>query len=100
MELLLLILLGIILTPLALIWRGWVLTKLWAWFVVPVFGLPALGIATAIGLSVVVGYLVYHMDDSVKVEREKWAAFGYPVSVMFLHPAIALGIGWMVTLFM
>lgn len=26
------------------VWEGWVLTKLWAWFMVPFFGLPALTI--------------------------------------------------------
>ena len=35
---------GALLVPLAIL-RGWVLSILWGWFMVPVFGLPALGIA-------------------------------------------------------
>lgn len=40
--------------PLTVIARGWVLAKLWMWFVVPI-GVVHIGIANAIGLSIVVG---------------------------------------------
>lgn len=42
-----LIALGVILSLL----RGLVISILWGWFAVPLFGLPAIGIAYAIGLS-------------------------------------------------
>ena len=45
-------LLLVALVPLILL-RAFVFLKLWAWFIVPVFGLPALGYASAIGLSLV-----------------------------------------------
>lgn len=35
-------------------WRAFVMTRLWGWFVVPL-GLPAIGIAHAIGLSLLFG---------------------------------------------
>jgi hypothetical protein len=47
------------LTILALIWWGWVFTRLWAWFVAPTFKLPELSVFTAIGLQLVVGLLYY-----------------------------------------
>ena len=43
-------------TAFVVILRGWVLTQLWAWFVTPTLGLPALGVAAAIGLSLIVGH--------------------------------------------
>lgn len=42
-----------LLIPFSAVWRGFVLTKLWAWFVVP-FGPEPIGIAHAIGLSLAV----------------------------------------------
>mgnify|MGYP001608142649 CR=1 FL=1 len=42
---------------------AWVLAKLWAWFVVPLFGLPALSLPYAIGLGALVGIA----DDAVEV---------------------------------
>ena len=47
-------------------WKGYVLTILWAWFVVPTFSLPELAIAPAIGLAMVVSYLT-HQSDASKV---------------------------------
>jgi len=44
--------------------HGWVLTKLWAWFIVPTFALPALSLPAAIGVSVVVGFLTTHLSHA------------------------------------
>lgn len=49
--------------------KGWVLTILWGWFMVPYFKLPALGLLQAIGL-VVVGVVMlgsYTSHKDVKV---------------------------------
>lgn len=37
---------------------GVVLQDLWGWFIVP-FGLPELGLAHAIGINIIVGFLTY-----------------------------------------
>lgn len=76
------------------IWRGFVLSLLWAWFIVPLFGLPALSIPYAIGLSIVVGFLSHQagkVDDD-----QNW---GSAVTVAALYPALALLAGWIVTKF-
>jgi uncharacterized membrane protein len=44
-------------------YRGYVLAQLWAWFMVP-FGLPVIGVAHAIGVSVLIGMC------SVTIARE------------------------------
>lgn len=42
------------------------LTKLWTWFIVPTFKAPPLSIAAAIGLVIVVGYMVQQSSCSKK----------------------------------
>ena len=42
--------------------RGFVLHRLWAWFVVPL-GVPAIGIAHAVGLAMLVGFLKMSQHD-------------------------------------
>jgi hypothetical protein len=78
------------------VWKGFVLTILWGWFMVPTFGLQPLAIAPAIGVSIVVGYLTHqrHQNDGEKggsLERTA-EIFGY----MAMMPALALLVGWIV----
>ncbi len=79
------------------IWRGFVLVKLWTWFVVPTFGLPALTMAPAIGFSLLVGFLVYQYSaaDSAAETNNKNVAF-----VGVIYPLIVLVIGYVVHLCM
>lgn len=72
----------------AILARGLVLTILWGWFAVPVFGLPALSITAAIGLTVLLSYLLNH--------RKTTASLGD----IFLQSVAALGAGWVIHLFM
>ncbi len=71
--------------------NGYVFSILWGWFVVPVFHVPELGVATAIGLSMVVTYLTAHYDgDKAKdPEAKSWAPLAYTV----MRPLVALGLG-------
>lgn len=41
------------------IFNGYALSVLWGWFIVPTFGLPALAVAPAIGVALVVSYLTH-----------------------------------------
>ena len=72
----------------AVVARGLVLTVLWGWFAVPVFGLPALGVASAIGLSVL---LVYTLNCA----KTKGS-----LGDVFLQALSALGAGWVIHLFL
>lgn len=47
-------------------WSGLAVSVLWGWFVVPVFGLPALSIAQAYGLALLVGMLTHRGTKSDK----------------------------------
>jgi hypothetical protein len=88
------------LIPLSVIWRGYALTVLWAWFVAPTFGLPELAIAPAIGLSLVVRYLT-HQSDAVKTpEGDFGERMAKACAYALLLPLLVLGIGWVVHQFM
>lgn len=81
------------------LWRGFVLHILWGWFMVPIFGLPALSVVAAIGVSLVVSFMtfqyVYAKDD-----RETAAKIGSVFGITVLYPALVLGIGYVVKSFM
>lgn len=82
-----------------IIWKGYVLSILWAWFAVPVFGLPALGIAAAIGVALVISFLT-HQYVYTEDERGPAAKFGAMFGAAFLYPLIVLTTGWIVKGFM
>ena len=70
--------------------RGWVLSILWGWFIVPFFGLPVLNIPYAIGIALVISYLT--VSSSKKNDDiDYWRSTATPL--------FALLIGWIVTWF-
>lgn len=72
---------------------GVVLQDLWGWFVTP-FGLPQLGLAHAIGINVIAGFLTYRYVPSK--EGDVWVAGITP----FVYILCAWGIGAVVHSFM
>ena len=79
--------------PLSSIFRGFVIAKLWAWFVSAPFGIRPIGIALAIGLSTLIGLCTYQYEDNEgkkgTVERLVDATL-----MAILLPSICLLIGW------
>ena len=73
--------------------NGWALSILWLWFLVP-FGLPVLSIPQAIGIAMVVNYLTYQY---IKNNDKDW---GTALVAALARPFVALGIGYIVTLFL
>lgn len=82
--------------------RGWVLSVLWGWFIVPTFNLPALAIAPAIGLSLVVGFLTRPAtdDDERSKHRSMGERLAHAIALAIAGPLMALAMGWVVHLFM
>jgi len=87
----------VVLVVVSAIFNGYVLSLLWGWFVVPVFSLPKLPVTSAIGLSLVVGYLTH------QVPEEKTRPFGEMMSraiaLAALKPSLALLFGWILRWF-
>jgi len=97
-------LIALISIPFAYVVNGWALATLWGWFIVPTFDVPTLSIPVAIGLAIVVGYLTKATPnlDSVKESKSSREAAVDILAAMFysfLHPLVALGVGWIVLQF-
>lgn len=66
------------------IWRGLILSVIWAWLIVPVFSVPELQIAHAIGLAAVVAFFSHGKYSEVKPEQIAVGVFIGPlVSLIF-----------------
>ncbi len=92
---------GIIVTSmsffaLSCLYSGFALSVLWGWFIVPTFNLPALNIASAIGISLIVSYLTHQVDTNKKDERPHHEQFIANVIFALLKPTIALAFGWII----
>lgn len=79
------------------LWRGYVLSILWGWFIVSLFHVPALSIPYALGISLILNLLTHgpegHKKDPTMSDTENmFAAFVYS----FILSSAALGIGWIV----
>jgi hypothetical protein len=83
-----------------MIWKGFVLTILWAWFMIPTFGLPTLEIVPAIGLLLIASYLTHQAEPYKKETTPVKEKIYHGMALTFLVPLFALGIGWAVQSFM
>lgn len=82
--------------PVAVMLNGYVLSVLWGWFMVPVFHLPAIGVASGCGIAVVMQMLTNHTDCQTDKDREWWV----PVAMLFIQPALGLLSGFIYHSFM
>lgn len=83
-----------------IILSGYVTSVLWDWFIVPLFNLPHLTIAQALGLGVCVSYLNSSgIDHAKRDEKDTWANLGFAFGILF-RPLIYLFVGWIYTLFL
>ena len=80
-----------------MIWSGFVLSIMWTWFLVPI-GLPKLGIAHAIGITMIVRMLTWQYNDCAKDDDEPpmWIKL---VVLVGIYPALILGAGYFIHLF-
>jgi hypothetical protein len=89
------ILITIPIVAVSLLWDGFVTMKLWEWFVLRTFdSAPPLHLASAIGLSILVGfvarsYVSLQQTDSMKAVK-------YAMSYMFVAPTLTLFGAWIV----
>jgi uncharacterized membrane protein len=92
---------------LGIVWGAWILTVLWAWFIVPFFHLPVLGIVHALGIMIVARFLTYSVsmsDQKIMNDLDtegKLKKFGeYYLSSVFLLPLVFLVMGWIYHFFL
>lgn len=76
--------------------RGWVLSIVWSWFVVPVTGLPLLSIPMAIGFSFAVNLITNNQSKVDSTKKEIWESLLEIVGYGILAPLFALGFAWII----
>lgn len=86
-------LLTLLIMPPAVLFRGFVLTRLWAWFVVP-FGAPTVGIATAIGLTMIGSMLTNVRRQADGAAESATDRVLNSVAYGFVLPAMCWLVGW------
>ena len=87
----------------AVILRGWVLTVMWGWFMVPVFNAPSISIAAGLGISMIVSFLTSEHKPATKSETPKseaWLRLAEQLVFAILYPLLTLAVGYIVQLFM
>lgn len=89
---------GIVLAIFGTISRGFVIMKLWGWFMVTTFALPTLGLIQAMGVSLVVGLLTAEFSN-IKTDEEWADVIGRSIMLIFVY-AIVLLEGWIYLQFM
>jgi len=99
MKYLLLVPTFIILAILGIILQGWVLSILWSWFIVPLFGLPMLSVSSAISIAIIVGLITHQYNDLDLKGKSIGEWVGCAISHSIFGPLLVLFIGWIVTLF-
>jgi len=80
------------------LWRGFVLSVLWGWFIVPFFGLSPISVPLGAGLSLMIAVLTdtfIPLRDEDRVETIRYACFAG-----IIMPTIHLLLAWIVRLFL
>jgi hypothetical protein len=74
----------------------WAFSLLWAWFVVPVFALPAISTGQAIGLSMFISFATYQAVDCQQSSDCAAEKFGAILSLAIIRPLLTLAIALVV----
>lgn len=86
----------IVFTLASVVMRGYVLSVLWAWFVVPALGLPPLGVAHAIGLTLVAAMFTLHLSGADGDDKSAGGLIGHAFGHGIAAPVLMLVAGWIV----
>jgi len=85
----------ILLIPFETTLSGFVLVKVWAWFVVTTFSVHPLRIPQALGLS-----LIAHYATSSTTDAKEKCSTGEAIGMSIIAPLMVLFIGWIYHLFL
>jgi hypothetical protein len=77
-----------------IIFCGFVFQKLWIWLILPVFNLPVLTLIQAIGV-------MFFINATIKVtKKDFWEIYINKLLNSIITASVALGVGYLITLFM
>jgi hypothetical protein len=82
------------------IMNGWVLSTMWGWFAVPLFHLPTLTVAYAIGISLLIGmFSRYDTNSKDGEKKDTTKLIAELLTRVFVTPLATLFFGWIVKMF-
>jgi len=81
------------LLPLLLVFDGYVLMRLWSWFVVPILHAPELPLPVAIGVGLIAAHLT-HQTSMVRNEDDWKFPLQKLAESAVLKPGMLLLLGW------
>jgi ACR3 family arsenite efflux pump ArsB len=81
--------------PAASLMNGWAISVLWNWFMMPYLHFPALNVLPAMGVALTVGMMT--KTPNVATEKQEW--YERLIGV-FIGPLVAIGLGWLLRLFL
>jgi len=96
LALMFIVLLVVIITATAALLDGFVITKLWDWFIVNQFGATPLTIANAIGLGLIAAFLTHQTLHQPAKDKDESLAVN-PIVRAYVHPIVVLLIGYIVS---
>ena len=86
------IFMGITALPFVL-WKSYVITILWAWFVTPYFHLPTLSVWLVYGLTTLLSLVKSDMTVKKEPDAINWKS---SYAMFVIGPALSLGIGYLI----
>ncbi|MFS1518600.1 hypothetical protein V1503_19365 [Bacillus sp. SCS-151] len=94
------LLLSLSIMPFTLLIHGFVLSLLWEWFIVSAFSVPSISIIEAVGVMLVVDFILLKIDWKEEAMEVPMEEFIYKlVAHSIVMPFWGLGIGYILTLF-
>ena len=79
--------------------NGWALSTLWGWFIVPLFGVPSLTIAQAIGVAITVSTFKTTSIKSPDKDEDSFTLFAKSFLLVITTPLMSVGLGRIVLQF-
>jgi hypothetical protein len=73
------------------VYKAWVVTMLWAWFIVAVFGAPPIGIAVVMGLTLLARFI-----GLPSVEFKDLDTVGEYVGASVILSTVVLSVGYLI----
>ena len=89
------VLLILIISPII---HGFVIVKLWAWFIVPTFNTEPLRIVEAIGIMLLISYIKSKRTETK--DKDFWEELGKNIVFAIFIAIFALTAGWIISKFM
>lgn len=83
-----------------LLYEGWIFQTLWGWFVATTFGIQALSLPQALGLSIFVSLITWKLPPKEDPNQTSTESFVRASVIPILSWTVLLLIGYIVTFFM